>query len=46
MFKLDELKARRRAWVQAAHINPNRLGWLLEDCDAVDANDLKKVKLF
>lgn len=32
MYELSELKIRRKAWVQASHINPNRLGWLLDDC--------------
>lgn len=43
MFKLDDLKIRRKAWVKAAHINPNRLGWLLEDCSAVPEDKLEKI---
>lgn len=35
MFNLDELKIRRKAWVKAANINPNRLGWLLDDCTVI-----------
>jgi len=43
MYKLDALKIRRKAWVQAAHINPNRLGWLLEDCTALSNEDRKQI---
>lgn len=41
MFKLDELKIRRKSWVQAANINPNRLGWILSDCSEITKPDLK-----
>ena len=43
MYKLEDLKLRRKAWVRAAHINPNRLGWLLPDCNAIDDSDLETI---
>jgi DNA replication protein DnaC len=46
MFNLDEQKAKRRAWLKAAHINPNRLGWLLEDCTELDEDSSTKVNLW
>jgi len=39
VFNLDDLKLRRKAWVQAAHINPNRLGWVVSDCTALSKED-------
>lgn len=44
MYKLDDLKIRRKAWVKAAHINPNRLGWLLDDCSAIPEVKRKQIE--
>jgi DNA replication protein DnaC len=43
MYNLEEQKIRRKAWIKAAHINPNRLGWLLDDCTAVPEAGLKAI---
>jgi DNA replication protein DnaC len=43
MYKLEDLKIRRKAWVKAANINPNRLGWLLDDCTVLDEKYRKKI---
>jgi DNA replication protein DnaC len=43
VFKLDDLKIRRKAWVKAANINPNRLGWLLDDCTVIQDDDRKTI---
>jgi len=44
MFKLNDLKIRRRSWVQMANIPTARLGWTLSDCTEVDEKDLINVK--
>lgn len=44
MFKLNDLKIRRRSWVQMANIPTARLGWTLSDCTEVDEKDLTNVK--
>lgn len=44
MFKVDDLKIRRRAWLQAANIPKNRRGWELKDCTEVDPTSLSFVK--
>jgi DNA replication protein DnaC len=44
MFKVDELKIRRKAWLQAANIPKNRRGWELFDCKDVDPANMKAVK--
>ncbi|CAB4129513.1 AAA domain containing protein [uncultured Caudovirales phage] len=41
MYKPDELPARRRTWVKIASIPPAKLGWTLEDCTDVPADNLK-----
>jgi DNA replication protein DnaC len=46
MYKLDDLKIRRKAWVKASNINPNRLGWLLSDCTVINASDRKQIKFW
>ena len=46
MFKLEDLKIRRKAWVKAANINPNRLGWLLDDCTVLNPIDRKKIDVW
>ena len=46
MFKLEDLKIRRKAWVKAANVNPNRLGWLLDDCTVLDATSRKKIDMW
>jgi DNA replication protein DnaC len=43
MYELDELKIRRKAWVKASNINPNRLGWLLSDCTVITAKASKTI---
>lgn len=43
MFKLEDLKIRRKAWIKAANINPNRLGWLLDDCTVISKDSYKKI---
>ena len=44
MFKLEDLKIRRRSWVQMANIPTARLGWTLEDCTEVHDEDLSMIK--
>ena len=44
MFKLEELKPRRKAWVRVANIPNNRLGWVLEDCVKVTADNIKRIR--
>jgi len=44
MFKLDDLKTGRQAWIRKANIPTNRLGWELDDCTAVPQKTLKQVK--
>ena len=41
MYKPDELPARRRTWVKIASIPPAKLGWSLEDCVDVPADNMK-----
>lgn len=43
MFKLAELKVRRRAWIQAASVPAARLGWTLDDCKDSYPEDIKKI---
>jgi hypothetical protein len=43
MFKLSELKIRRRAWVQSAGIPAARLGWTLDDCKETYPADIEKI---
>lgn len=44
MFKLEELKIRRRSWVQMANIPAARRGWTLADCTATNENDIADIK--
>lgn len=44
MFDVDQLKIRRKAWLQAANIPKNRRGWELSDCTEVDTDNLKIIK--
>ena len=46
MFNPTELKIRRRAWLQAAHIPPNRQGWELEDCKDVAEEDRTVIRKY
>ena len=46
MFKLQDLKVRRRAWVQVANIPEARRGWLLNDCTEVDKPTMDKVRMW
>lgn len=46
MYQVDDLKIRRKAWVKAAHINPNRMGWLLEDCTAVPEDKKSAIRVW
>jgi len=32
MFKLEDVKARRRTWIQMASVPSGRIGWTLDDC--------------
>ena len=44
MFKSSDLKARRASWIKLAHIPQHLVGWELEDCKAVSADDKEDVK--
>jgi DNA replication protein DnaC len=44
MYSLEDLKPRRKAWVKAAHINQNRVGWLLDDCTLVSEDDVADIR--
>ena len=44
MFDVNELKIRRKAWLQAANIPKNRRGWELSDCNDVDPQTMKAIK--
>lgn len=44
MFKIDELKLRRRSWVKIAAIPYNRLGWEFSDCNDVTSEDVAIIK--
>jgi DNA polymerase III delta prime subunit len=44
MYKLQELKVRRRAWVQTANIPKARLGWTLDDCNDAPQEALEGVR--
>jgi len=44
MFKLDELKIRRRSWVQMANIPTARVGWTLDDCTDIEDSDLALIR--
>jgi DNA replication protein DnaC len=41
MFKLEEIKLRRRSWIENAEIPASLLGLLLGDCREVEANALE-----
>ena len=44
MFKVEDLKVRRRTWVKMAGIPLARLGWTLSDCGDVKPDTLNKIK--
>jgi DNA replication protein DnaC len=44
MFKLEELKVRRRTWVQMANVPKARTGWTLDDCTDIEVKDINKIK--
>lgn len=44
MFDVEALKIRRKAWLQAANIPKNRRGWELDDCTAVDPENMRAIK--
>lgn len=44
MFKLNDLKLRRKSWVQIANIPAARVGWTLEDCADIKSDDLSIVR--
>ena len=44
MFKLEDLKIRRRSWVQMANIPTARLGWTLDDCAEIYDEDVTMIK--
>ena len=44
MFKVDDLKLRRRSWMKIAAIPYNRLGWEFSDCNDVTSEDVAIIK--
>ena len=44
MFKLSDIKIRRRAWVKTSGIPAARLGWVLDDCTDTSADVLTKIR--
>jgi len=44
VFKLEDLKIRRRSWVQSASIPTARLGWTLGDCTDAPEKALEAVR--
>lgn len=44
MFNVNDLKIRRKAWLQAANIPKNRKGWELDDCTAVEEENMRAIK--
>lgn len=44
MFDVDNLKIRRKAWLQAANIPKNRRGWELNDCTSVKPEIMRAVR--
>ena len=44
MFKLDEQKIRRKAWIKVANIPDHRLGWQLQDCTDVSYDVINILK--
>jgi DNA replication protein DnaC len=44
MFKLNDLKFRRRTWVQLANIPPKQEGWVLDDCVDILDEDMSLIK--
>ena len=44
MFRLEDLKVRRRAWVQTASIPKARLGWTLGDCTDAPQKALEAIR--
>lgn len=43
MYKINDLKLRRKSWVQISNVPAARVGWLLEDCKDLDPDDIKMV---
>jgi DNA replication protein DnaC len=46
MFKLSELKIRRRSWVQMANVPAARIGWTLDDCTNVNEDEMDVVNKY
>lgn len=44
MFNLNDLKVRRRSWVQMANIPSARTGWVLDDCSEISTQELNDIK--
>lgn len=44
MYKVDELKLRRRSWIKIAAIPYNRLGWEFSDCTDVTKGSVEEIK--
>lgn len=44
MFKLDDLKIRRRSWVKTAGVPKARIGWTLDDCKDTQEDVIKKIR--
>lgn len=44
MFKVEDLKLRRRSWLKIASIPYNRLGWEFENCTEITKDDIDRIK--
>lgn len=44
MFKLEEQKVRRKAWIKVSNIPDHRLGWELKDCEHVSYDVINILK--
>jgi DNA replication protein DnaC len=44
MFKLDEVKLRRRSWIKMANIPSARIGWTLDDCVDIEPDDVADIR--
>jgi len=46
MFTIDDVKIRRKAWIQLANIPNARLGWLLDDCTEAQSSALDFISIW
>lgn len=44
MFRVDDLKIRRKSWVKMAGIPTARLGWTLDDCSDAKQKDVETIR--